>query len=76
MSRPRGGGLETRRNRAAECICCKKGIRASDAAQMLRFNYLCAECHERGCSLALVAVPGAHPPRKTVRIIRDGTVAS
>ena len=74
MSRPRGGNTETRRNRSVECQGCMKCLRASEAGQMLRFNYLCGDCTNSGYRIKLFPVEGSTPPRQTVRVTRDGTI--
>ena len=74
MLRPRGGKLEVRQRRSVECRACLANFRADEAGQMLRFNYICGDCHQGGCRLKLVPVEDAVPRRMTVRLFRNGAV--
>lgn len=74
MSRPRGGSLAVRQRRSVECRKCLNCFRASEAGQMLRFNYLCGDCHGNGYRLELFTDGVVTPRRWNVRLTRGGVI--
>ena len=65
MARPRGGDRSKRTN---YCIACKGAIPAGHQAQMLRFTYLCQECHDQDLRLELAT--SDITSRRTVRLTK------
>ena len=68
MPRTRGGDRSKRSN---YCVSCKSQIAPRAHAQMLRFTYLCQDCHGQG--LRLVLVDTALTGGKTVRLVQSAT---
>lgn len=64
MSRPRDGNRSKRIN---YCMACRQAIVQGNHAQMLRFNYLCQDCQERGYQLKMQ--PSAQTGKSSVQLL-------
>ena len=60
--------------RSVTCLNCGEGLKAGDAAQVLRFRYLCGDCTASGYKLGAFTDAPTTPRRWYIHVMRAGRI--